>query len=143
MKIVVDTNVVLAALMSRDGVSNRFMIWMFEHPKKINVVSNPLVTEFEAVLLRERNRQYYKQFSKEELQSFVDDICLVSHHQRISFLWRPFLKDIKDDMVLETAVNAGCEYIITYNVRDFSGVEEKFSIKIVTPKQFLKIWGVL
>lgn len=143
MKIVIDTDVVLAALMSRDGVSNRLMIWIFEHHQKINVVSNPLVTEFEAVLLRERNRQQYEQFSKEELQSFVDDICLISHHQRISFLWRPFLKDIKDDMVLETAVNAVCEYIVTYNVRDFSGVEEKFSIKIVTPKQFLKIWGVL
>jgi len=52
-------------------------------------------------------------------------------------------KDIKDDMVLETAFNAGCEYIITYNARDFLGVEEKFAIKSITPKDFLKIVGKL
>lgn len=143
MKIVIDTNIVLASLMSRDGVSNRFMIWLFEHHEKVNVVSNTLVTEFEAVLLREKNRKHYEQFSKEDLRSFIDDICLISHHQKISFLWRPFLKDIKDDMVLETAFNAGCDYIVTYNVKDFSGVEEKFSIKIITPNTFLKIRGVL
>jgi putative PIN family toxin of toxin-antitoxin system len=143
MKIVIDTNIIVAALMSREGVSNRFMIWIFEHKEKLNVVSNTLVTEYEDVLLREKNRKLYKQFSKENLQSLIDDICLKSHHQKINFLWRPFLKDIQDDMVLETAFNAGCEYIITYNVKDFSGVEEKFAIKSITPKEFLKIIGEL
>jgi len=81
--------------------------------------------------------------SKEDLQSLIDDICLISHQQKINFLWRPFLRDIKDDMVLETAFNAGCEYIVTYNVKDFSGVEEKFAIKSITPKEFLKIRGEL
>jgi len=61
----------------------------------------------------------------------------------INFLWRPFLKDIKDDMVLETAFNANCDYIITYNRKDFSGVEEKFDIKIISPKEFLTLIGVL
>jgi len=77
--------------------------------------------------------------SKEDLQSLIDDICLISHQQKINFLWRPFLRDIKDDMVLETAFNAGCEYIVTYNAKDFSGIEEKFAIKSITPKDFLKI----
>ncbi|QOP46781.1 putative toxin-antitoxin system toxin component, PIN family [Sulfurimonas paralvinellae] len=143
MKIVIDTNVVLAALMAKKGISNKFMIWLFENPEKINVVSNTLVTEFEDVLLREKNRKLYEHFSKDDLHSFIDDICLISHHQKINFLWRPFLKDIKDDMVLETAFNAGSEYIITYNTKDFVGVEDKFSIKIITPKEFLKITGVL
>ena len=66
-----------------------------------------------------------------------------SHHQKINFFWRPFLKDIKDDMVLETAFNAGATYIITYNYKDFSGVSEKFNIDIITPKEFLKRIGEL
>jgi len=53
------------------------------------------------------------------------------------------LKDLKDDMVLETAFNAGSDYIITYNAKDFVGVEEKFNIKIATPKEFLRIIGEL
>ena len=107
MKIVIDTNVVLPALMSVDGVSNT------------------LVTEYEDALLREKHRKFYPQFSKEEITSFIDDICLISYHQKINFLWRPFLRDIKDDMLLETAFNGNCNYIITYNLKDFKGVKEK------------------
>jgi len=129
--------------MSVDGVSNKLMVWLFSQEKKISVVSNPLVVEYEDVLLREKNREFYPQFSDEEIKLFVDDICLISYHQRINFLWRPFLKDLKDDMVLETAFNAGCDYIVTYNGKDFSNVEEKFDIKIVTPKEFLQIAGEL
>lgn len=141
MKIVIDTSVVLPALLSIEGVSNKLMLWLFSNNTKMHVVSNTLVTEYQDVLLREKNRKLYPQFSKDELTSFIDDICLISHHQKINFLWRPFLKDIKDDMILETAFNGNCNYIITYNLKDFRGVKEKFSIQIVTPKEFLKIVG--
>ena len=141
MKIVIDTNVILPALMSIDGVSNKLMVWLFTQPKKLNVVSNTLVTEYEDVLLREKNKKFYPQFKDEDIKAFIDDICFISYHQRINFLWRPFLKDIKDDMVLETAFNGGVQYIVTYNLKDFSGVEEKFGIKAITPKDFLKIRG--
>jgi hypothetical protein len=56
----------------------------------------------------------------------------VANHQPIFFLWRPFLKDPKDDHVLELAVEAGCDYIITFNVRDFTGVEQ-FGLKTLGP----------
>lgn len=143
MKIVIDTNVILPALMSVEGVSNKLMVWLFTQEKKLNVVSNTLVTEYEDVLLRDKNRKFYLQFSSEEIVAFIDDICLISHHQKINFLWRPFLKDIKDDMVLETAFNAGCDYILTYSAKDFKGVEEKFGIKIISPKDFLTVAGEL
>jgi len=143
MKIVIDTNVILAALMSRKGVSNKFLVWLFNHNTKINIVSNTLVTEYEEVILRNENLTLYPQFSKEDLLSFIDDVCLISHHQRINFLWRPFLKDYKDDMVLETAFNGNADYIITYNSKDFQNVYEKFKIKILNPKEFLHLVGEL
>jgi len=141
MKIVIDTNIIFPALMSREGVSNRLMQWLFLNKNRVNVISNTLVTEYEDVLLREKNRKFYPQFSKIDILSFIDDICFISYHQKINFLWRPFLKDIKDDMVLETAFNGNCDYIVTYNSKDFQGVYEKFAIKIITPKEFLKIVG--
>jgi len=73
----------------------------------------------------------------------LDDICLISHHQKIYFLWRPFLKDSNDDMVLEVAANAKAKAIITFNPKDFKGVKEKFNIEILTPKEFLKNIGEL
>jgi len=143
MKIVVDTNVIVAALMSSNGVSNALLIWLFEQRSKYCVVSNTLVTEYEGVLLRQNNMDNYKHLSKDDLQLFIDDLCLISYHQKINFLWRPFLKDIKDDMVLETAFNASCDYIISYNSKDFAGVEENFGIKIISPKEFLTLRGAL
>jgi predicted nucleic acid-binding protein len=53
-------------------------------------------------------------------------------------LWRPFLKDPQDDHVLELAVAGGCKFIITHNVRDFSG-SEKFGVRVVTPRTFLQV----
>jgi predicted nucleic acid-binding protein len=61
---------------------------------------------------------------------------------KVSSLWRPQLKDPGDDMVLELAVTAGCNYIITYNVNDFKGIEN-FGIKAITPKEFLELAGEL
>ncbi len=107
----------------------------------MHVVSNTLVAEYEDVLLREKSRKFYEQFSIEDIKSFIDDICLISHHQKINFLWRPFLRDIKDDMILETAFNGACDYIVTYNTKDFKGVQKRFGIKVLTPKEFLKIVG--
>ena len=141
MKVVIDTNVILPALMSIDGVSNRLMLWLFTNERKISVVSNTLVMEYQDVLLRDKNRKIYEQFDEKDIVAFIDDICLISFHQKINFLWRPFLKDIKDDMVLETAFNGGCDYIITYNVKDFTSVKDKFGIEVVMPKTFLKIVG--
>lgn len=58
------------------------------------------------------------------------------------FLWRPFLRDPKDELLLELAVKAQCGYIVTYNRRDFEGSEE-FGIVVVTPGQMLREIGVI
>ncbi|MEA1927181.1 MAG: DNA-binding protein, partial [Candidatus Auribacterota bacterium] len=67
-------------------------------------------------------------------------ICEWSNKCQIFYLWRPFLKDPKDDFVLELAIESQSEFIVTYNVNDFKGVE-KFGIKVATPKEFLKMIG--
>ena len=43
-------------------------------------------------------------------------------------------------MVLELAVEAEVEYIVTHNLKDFHGVEY-FGIKAITPKEFLRKIG--
>jgi len=56
------------------------------------------------------------------------------------YLWRPFLRDPKDDMSLELAVESESDYLITFNKKDFRGIET-FGIKVLTPKEFLKMIG--
>ena len=50
------------------------------------------------------------------------------------------LRDPKDDMVLELAVEAGCDFIVTHNIRDFAGAE-RFGVRAITPGQFLERIG--
>jgi putative PIN family toxin of toxin-antitoxin system len=141
MKIVIDTNIFLSALLSNRGASYKLILWITNQYKlkeqKYNVISNTLVTEFEDVLNRDKNIVDFTNFNKDDIGKFINAICKISFHQKINFLWRPFLKDIKNDMVLEVAFNARARYIVTYNKKDFKNVHKYFGIKIVTPKEFL------
>ena len=67
-------------------------------------------------------------------------MCAVSHHRNIFYLWRPFLRDPMDDMLLELAVVAQCDFIITYNKRDFRGIQQ-FGIEALDPREFLEKIG--
>lgn len=81
--------------------------------------------------------------SREAAIRVVDFLCAVAHRQDIHFLWRPSLHDPQDEFVLELAVAANCDAIITHNVRDFIGAK-KFKPLVLTPSAFLaRIWKVL
>ena len=69
---------------------------------------------------------------------FLRYLASQSHLQEIHFLWRPFLPDADDDMVLELAFAASCLYIVTHNVKDFRG-SEQLGVKAITPRDFLKL----
>ncbi|HYI08923.1 MAG TPA: PIN domain-containing protein [Thermoanaerobaculia bacterium] len=68
--------------------------------------------------------------------NLVDFLCEVGSWQEIFFLWRPYLRDPGDDLVLELAVAAGCGAVVTHNTRDFAGVE-RFGVAVLTPAAFL------
>lgn len=71
---------------------------------------------------------------------FVRYVASQCHLQEIHFLWRPFLVDADDDMVLELAFAAGCEHMITHNVKDFRG-SEKLGVAAMPTREFLKLIG--
>lgn len=132
-RVVLDTNVVVAALRSRRGASYQLLSLLGEDRFEI-AVSVPLVLEYEDVLTRSPGEGLY---SRQEIADLLDFLCQVAHRQRIFFLWRPCLPDPKDDMVLELAVAAGCEAIVTFNGRDFVGAE-RLGLRIDKPGDFLR-----
>ncbi len=77
-----------------------------------------------------------------DVDAIIDYLCRVGEHHKVYYLWRPFLKDPKDDMVLELAVTSNAESIVTYNRGDFKGANQ-FGIKVITPKTLLQQIGVL
>lgn len=135
-RIVIDTNVLVAALRSRDGYAFRLLEKLGKDKFTVHL-SVPLLMEYEEVLKRELPHLRVSQKVVDDVLDYLSD---VAEAHEIFFLWRPFLRDPDDDMVLEIAVKANCQYIITFNQRDFAGVEQ-FSLEAVTPGEFLKRIG--
>lgn len=78
--------------------------------------------------------------SEREIRDVIDFVCGNAIWQEIFFLWRPYLRDANDDLILELAFAAGCDAVVTHNVRDFSGAE-RLGIRVITPANFLREIG--
>jgi putative PIN family toxin of toxin-antitoxin system len=136
-QIVLDTNVVVSGLRSRRGSAFQLLTLVGTQSFTIHL-SVPLVLEYREVLSREASNLYV---DATDIEALIEFHCSVAIKHKIFFLWRPYLPDPKDDMVLELAVAAGCDSVVTYNTRDFVGVD-KFGIKVIKPAEFLKEIGV-
>lgn len=135
LKIVIATNVIVSALKSRNGFS--FKLLSIIDVKRFQVfISVPLILEYEDAVKRNKSRI---KFNFTEIGDILDFICLISEQREIFYLWRPYLKDPKDDMILELAVESECDYIISFNKKGFKGID-KFNVEVITPKElFIKI----
>jgi predicted nucleic acid-binding protein len=95
-----------------------------------------MLFEYEDVLAREELG-----IPSDAAEDVLDYLCHVAVGQDIYFLWRPFLRDPKDDLVLELAVASRSSAIVTYNIKDFESVE-RFNIQAIQPVDFLSKLGV-
>lgn len=129
-RVVLDTNVVVSALRSRRGPSFRLLSLVGTERFEI-ALSVPLALEYEDAALRA------SPVGVEALHKILGFLCTNALRQKIFFLWRPYLPDPKDEMVLELAVAAQASHIVTYNLRDFRGAE-RFGIRVVKPEDFLE-----
>ena len=132
-RIILDTNVLYAGLYSSRGASFK-ILQAIEEDKLKMVLSTTLLFEYEDIL--ERNRVDLG-LSNQEIEKVLDYFCMKSEHQKIYFLWRPYLSDPKDDHLLELAIASGTKLIVTHNTKDFKGVEA-FGIRSITPKAILE-----
>jgi putative PIN family toxin of toxin-antitoxin system len=129
--IVLDTNVLVAALRSARGASYR-LLSMLDQDRFLLHVSAPLVAEYESVLKRG-----LLAVSEQQIDDVVDFICARAKPQKIYYLWRPMLKDPGDDFVLELAIKANAQ-IVTWNVADFNKAKS-FGVMVQTPREFLNL----
>ena len=116
LEIVLDTNVLVAALRSPHGASFRVLSLLGAGHFGTHI-SVPLVLEYESVVARHLDDL---PISRTDVEDVLDYICQVSIAHEIYYIWRPFLPDPSDDMVLEVAVAGECDAVVTFNKQDFS-----------------------
>jgi putative PIN family toxin of toxin-antitoxin system len=134
MNIVVDTNVIVAALRSRKGASHK-LVQMIRCGDVLRLhLSAAVVLEYEEVLLRELVPDC---FSPEEISAFLDDLILGSvRHARIA-AGRPLSSDPDDDSLLELAFTADADCVVTFNKAHLRPAED-MGIDLLTPSELLQ-----
>jgi putative PIN family toxin of toxin-antitoxin system len=137
MRIVLDADVIVAALRSRRGASAAWLRAALRQEVKI-LASVPLMLQYEAVVSRPEHRAA-SALSAGELGEVLDAIAAVATPVGISYLWRPVLRDPGDELVLETAVNGRADLLLTFNERDFAEAR-RFMPRIARPGPALRDW---
>ena len=136
-RIVVDTNVVTAAMLSPAG-SNRDVLRACLKGVAKPLVGEALFQEYEDLVHRPALMSR-SPLALKDREALLDAFLSVCEWVRVYYLWRPNLPDEADNHLIELAVAAGADAIVTSNTRDIKRSELNFPrLKILTPAQFLK-----
>ncbi|MBQ9258906.1 MAG: putative toxin-antitoxin system toxin component, PIN family [Neisseriaceae bacterium] len=136
MKIILDTNILVAACMGSKP-ANTIVAQCLQGLYQ-PIVGTTLLNEYETVLLREEifvNCRLNTTEREELLNIFLASCQWV----QIYYAWRPNLIDEGDNHLIELAVAGNARYLITRNVRDFHNAQLNFpQLAIRTPENFLQ-----
>ena len=139
MTVTMDTNALLAALISQSGASHKILNLIIN--ETINLaLSTQVLLEYDDVLKREEILKLTR-LKVEETEDVLDLLALLSQKQNIYYRLRPNLRDEEDNLFVECAFASNSSYLITSNIRDFNSGELKgFGFKVATPKDFYQMW---
>lgn len=136
MKIVLDTDVMVAALRSAKGASRRLLV-LLDEGRFEALASVSLMVEYEAVLKRPENLSAAG-LTELEVEEFINALATMITPIEIFYLWRPVLKDPDDEFVFETAINGQADAIATFNIKDYRAGAKQFAVEILTPGELLR-----
>jgi putative PIN family toxin of toxin-antitoxin system len=136
MKLVLDTDVIVAAFRSPDGASAE-LLRLARQREFAMAISVTLLLEYEAVICRPEHLAAAAQTAN-DAQVLIDAIADLAEKVDIDFIWRPQTRDPADEMVLETAINGQADAIVTYNRRDFGEAPARFGIGCWLPSKTLE-----
>ena len=135
LTVVVDTNVLIAALRSPDGI-NRRVVRALAEGKATPLIGDKLALEYLSVCERPEILSGCP-LSSDERHTFFQDFLSLCRWVRVYYLWRPNLSDESDNHVIELALAGGAARVVTNNRGDFQRGELRFpDVKVVTPHEF-------
>ena len=136
MKMVLDTDVVVAAFRSTTGAS-AVLLRLARHGEITIAISVALMLEYEAVLTREEHLVAASQ-TVEDAHDLLNVLSDFAIKVDIDYIWRPQTRDPADEMVLETAINGQADAIVTFNRRDFGDAPSRFGVGCWLPSEALE-----
>jgi len=137
-RVVVDTNVLVGALLSESG-GNRAVLRLCLKGRCRPLMGEKLFHEYCDLMGRPLLDQ--SPLSRPDREALFEALLSKCEWVVVSFLWRPNLPDEGDNHLIELGVAGGADSIISANTRDLKGGELKFgNLAVETPAAFLKRW---
>jgi putative PIN family toxin of toxin-antitoxin system len=131
-RIVVDTNVLVSAMLSSESVSRKLLDSIIHNDTLL--LSESILSEFLSTILSEKFDKYASlQDRYHYLHLLIQNVSWVTVAESITLC-----RDPKDDKFLELAVSGNAEYIITGD-KDLLSLRPFRNTKIVTPSEFLSV----
>lgn len=131
MKVVLDTNVYISAILF-GGLCEEILKLAGQGSFEL-VISKNIIVETES-LLKEKFKWSKKQIS--ETLTYIKDVAVVINPE-ISL--SVIKEDPSDDKIIECAVAAKADYIVTGDRNHLLPIKEYKGIKIMSPAEFLKL----
>lgn len=142
MNVVIDTNILVSAIMSRDNACRKILRYAFSGDM-VPLVGTALFLEYEDVLSRDDIFSKRCPLDRERRLDFLDDVLSVAQWVDIHYLWRPNLRDEGDNHILELAVAGQARYVISQNIKDFNFSEIHLpEIEVIHPFDFFDVLEV-
>jgi putative PIN family toxin of toxin-antitoxin system len=136
MRVVLDADVLVAALRSDQGASRQLLLAALDR-RFVMLVSVPLMLEYEAVLTRQEHLAAAG-ITADDMKTVLDALAAVIEPVRLAFLWRPRLKDAADEMVLETAVSGTADRLVTFKLKHLGEAALEFGVRAMRPGEALR-----
>jgi putative PIN family toxin of toxin-antitoxin system len=137
MKYLLDTCIVISALRSKQGASHFLMHKAIL--KQLPIIMHfKLLAEYHDVLTRPKMLSALI-YTADEIEKILIGLVNVAEEVNPHFLWRPNLKDEKDNFLVEMAVASQPCTIITHNVKDLLQGELLFpAIFVKQPQEVIR-----
>ena len=126
MKVVLDSNVIIAAFAARGLSSALFELCLDRH--------TIILSDFILAEVRRAFAQKLKmpQHSISKIESYLREICVLSIFDKIT---KNICRDKDDDNIIALALSAKADFIITGD-KDLLVLKKYRSIRIVSPREF-------
>lgn len=134
MKIVVDTNVLVSALIRAEGIPARILDLVLSGQVKM-VLDHRIYAESQDVLLRPEFG-----FTPEPVDTLLD-FLLQTGERVYASRTSVALPDAADGKFLEVAIDGSADYLITGNLKHFPP-RQRHSVRVVSPRQWWERWSV-
>ena len=136
MRLVVDTGVLIAALLTPAGPPAAIVLAVRDDQVEL-VVSPRLLGELSSVLVRDKFRRWV---SVDEARDYVEGLARLALTVADPPSGAPITRDPKDDYLVRLALGSGSDFLVSGDADLLDAASPDLGVSIVAPRRFLDIF---